>query len=288
MDSRFSFEAIGTWWVIDVNVNSDFDLKKLQQDIFRTIDDFDSLYSRFRDDSLVSKIAQSPGVYELPFDGREMLELSRYLYCVTNGAFTPFIGNLLSDAGYDKEYSFISKPLISPLAWDEVIELRGSTLTVHSPVLIDFGGIGKGYLIDKIGKHLDSKEITSYCIDGSGDILYKSADRKSIRVGLENPDNEKQVIGVATISSGSICASAGNKRKWGTYHHIMNPFTRAAENSVKATWVLADTATVADALATCLFFTKPKKLLDKFKFEYVIIYPDNSVAKSPNIPVEFY
>jgi thiamine biosynthesis lipoprotein len=283
-----SFEAIGTWWVIDIEIPESKNPEVFKDKIEKLISDFDKLYSRFREDSLVSKITQSAGEYQIPYDGVEMLRVFQTLYSLSSGAFTPLIGNVLRDAGYDSQYSFVSKKIQSPLAWEDVLDLQGTTLTIKTPVTIDFGGIGKGFLIDKIGKFLESQNILTYCIDGGGDMLYKSKDNSLIRIGLENPDSEKQVIGVIELVNKSICASAGNKRKWGNFHHIMNPFTLLPENRVKATWVISDTATTADAIATCLFFTKPEILLREFTFEYLIIYPDNSVEKSDGFPVEFY
>jgi thiamine biosynthesis lipoprotein len=285
---QLSFDAIGTRWVIDIEGNSPIREETILEEIKMLIEGFDSLYSRFREDSLVSKMAHFPDSYTLDDDGIAMMQLYERLYMLTQGAFTPLIGNLLVESGYDSQYSFSDQILHMPPAWEDVIELKGNSLTVKKAHLIDYGGIGKGYLIDKLAKYLDTQNYISYCIDGGGDIMYRSQDNKKIRVGLENPDNVQQVIGVAEIVNQSICASAGNKRKWGEFHHIMNPFTLKAQNSVKATWVIADNATIADSLATCLFFVEPEVLLNEYSFEYVVIYPDNSVAKSPNIPVEFY
>ncbi|HRN96386.1 MAG TPA: FAD:protein FMN transferase [Candidatus Levybacteria bacterium] len=289
MDTRqLTFEAIGTQWVIDYIGDKVSKKNTLLQEIMREINAFDVLYSRFREDSLISHIATTPGKYPISADGVQLLTLYKQLYDLTNGAFTPLIGNMLADAGYDASYSFQPKKLQKPPRWEDVITLDNSTLIIKNPAILDFGGLGKGYMIDVIASLLEKHGIQNFCIDAGGDILYKNHKDVGIDIGLEHPQNFNQVIGVAHIVNQSICASAGNRRKWSQYHHIMNPHTLSAQNTVLATWVVADTTLVADAIATCLFFTAPEVLREQFSFEYVIVYPDHTVAKSSNIPVEFY
>jgi thiamine biosynthesis lipoprotein len=117
--------------------------------------------------------------------------------------------------------------------------------------LLDFGAGGKGYLIDIIGKIIEDYGITSFSIDGSGDILYKTASHKALRVGLENPQQTDEVLGVLPLFNQSVCGSAGNRRRWGKLHHIMNPVTLKPVENVLAVWVTAQQALLADSLSTC-------------------------------------
>ena len=153
---------------------------------------------------------------------------------------------------------------------------------------MDFGAAGKGYLVDSIGLILEKNKISSYCIDASGDIRYRQKDRLAIRVGLENPLNTKQVIGVVNLSNQSICGSSGNRRTWGEYHHIINPLTLTSPTNILSTWVIADTAVISDALATALFFIKPEIFLKDFSFHYAILYKDYSIVSSWDFPGAFY
>jgi len=287
--TQFIFEAIGTRWAIDIYEEiAEQKLKILKQSIHEDIELFDKKYSRFRDDSLVSSIAEKAGEYDLDSEGRALLDLYHTLYTLTSGSFTPLIGNILSDAGYDKTYSFHSKKLVSPPEWESVLHYTKNILFVKKPVLLDFGGIGKGFLIDKIGKYLKKENIDNFCIDAGGDILYSHKSKLPLLIGLENPHNTKQVIGEVRIVNQSICASAGNRRKWGKFHHIIDPHTLKSPETVIATWVIADTAVIADAIATCLFLVPPEKLTTDFEFEYCIISSDNTVARSSHFPVKFY
>jgi len=304
--AQFNFKAIGTTWKIDIFQPIILhDESDLLSRIMARIDIFDKAYSRFREDSIVTQMSKESGFYTLPSDADRMLSLYHDLYLRTNGFVTPLVGNLLSDAGYDAQYSLKQKGKLEiPPAWDEVLEYKSDpekpVLIIKKPVMLDFGAAGKGYLIDLVGQVLESNGVFSYCINAGGDILYKNppvnggggtakvADSAPLRVGLENPDNFEQVIGVCELKQGSICGSAGNRRVWGDFNHIMNPKTLTSAKDIVAVWVVADTALLADALTTCLFFVPASTLIDAYKFEYVLVRSDHSVEKSAGFPGEVF
>ncbi len=282
----FSFEAIGTHWQIDIAgapVSA-----YVQAKILRRIDEFDKTYSRFRDDSMVMAMSRNAGEYTLPDDAQKLLSLYKKLYDITNGLFTPLIGNALSDAGYDSSYSFQEKQLRNVPAWEDVMQYEYPAITIKQPAIIDVGAGGKGYLVDIIAGLLASDGVDSFLINAGGDIVHRDADGKKVRIGLEDPADSGKVVGIATIGNQSICGSATGRRKWGRFHHVMNPKTLSSPEHIIALWVVADTGLLADALATCLFFTSPEILLHEFQFEYAIIHSDFRLEKSPAFPAEFF
>jgi FAD:protein FMN transferase len=287
---QFSFEAIGTAWVIDI-----FDSISLQQQqaiialVKQRIEEYDKVYSRFRPDSIVSAMAKKEGEYTLPKDSKELMTMYKKLYTITDGYFTPLIGQVLEDIGYDATYSLKPKDSIANVpSWDDVIEFHFPKIIMHKPALLDFGAAGKGHIIDLVGRAMELNGISAYCVDAGGDILYKSIAREPIRIGLEHPENEKQVIGVVSLPYGSICGSAGNRRKWDTYHHIINPKTKKSTEDILSVWVIAKKTILADALATALFFTSPETLRDHFDFEYAMLNKDYKLKKSDTFPGEIF
>jgi len=286
-DCAFAFEAIGTHWKIDVFEELSAERKAaLLAAIMARIEAFDRTYSRFRDDSTVMEMSKRAGTFELPEDAAPMLDVYRRLYDVTGGAFTPLIGQLMSDAGYDATYSLVAKPLSKPPAWDEMMVVEGRRVSTSRPVLLDFGAAGKGYLVDLVAEIVSSFGISAFCVDAGGDMICRGSE--PTRVGLENPLATDEAIGVATIANGSICGSAGNRRAWGEFHHTIDPRTLASPRHVLATWTIAPTALIADALATCLFLFPADDLKSVYTFEYVILFADGSVERSPGAPVELF
>ncbi len=284
----FAFEAIGTHWIISL---PDGLSASMRQNIERLVHErialFDKNYSRFRPDSLISEMSQRAGNYFLPSDAKPMFDLYEKLYRLSHGAVTPLIGQVLSDAGYDAIYSLETKKLSQPPAWDEVLEYAYPNLLVKRPVLLDFGAGGKGYLIDIVANILGAAGLESFIINAGGDIIHRDQSGLSFAVGLENPDNTQEAVGIASLANRSLCGSAGNRRVWGQFHHIISPFTLSSPRHIKALWTMADSTLLADMMATALFFMEPSEL-ESFSFEYIIIREDNRVEKSAAFPANLF
>lgn len=281
---HIEFEAIGTWWQID-GVTS-LPVRGLEQEIRDLIEEYDRIFSRFRTDSLVWKMNTTPGVFPLPDEAKSLFEYYKLLYDLTDGLVTPLIGNALSDLGYDKDYSLTPKKATSPPSWESTINYLYPALTVKHPILIDIGAVGKGQLIDIIGDYLESKEIVDYIVDAGGDIRQRG--KSPIRVGLEHPQSPKSILGVVSLHGKSICGSAGNRRAWNTFHHMLNPKTLESPTNILATWVVSDSTMIADGLSTSLFFVQPELLATTYTFDYMIVYADYSIKVSDTFSNELY
>lgn len=283
--TSFSFSAIGTQWQIDIyNPLKEKDLKKVKSKVFERIEEFDATYSRFKDDSWVGKNRDFIGKSPLPNDIRPLLEIYQTLNKISEGKFTALIGRTLEEAGYDKDYSLKPRKLSKLPSFSESIGWDKENIFFKKKVILDFGAAGKGYLVDIVGKLLESEGTYNYCIDASGDILYKSQENEAIRIGLEDPEDPSRAIGVCELLNKSICGSAGNRRKWGKFHHTIDPLTLLSPSEVKAVWVVSETSLVADALTTCLYLDPNPERYKGFKYECVILYKDNSAYRSFNFP----
>lgn len=280
---RLSFEAIGTYWDIELfgKVPTDIESSMLAR-----IDQFDARYSRFRTDSFVRNL--TPGTYDMPDDALPMLELYDQLYALTDGAVTPLIGETLSDAGYDAQYSFEPVKQTVPEQLETVLVHDSKTLTLKQSAVMDFGAAGKGYLVDIICELLKNKGVDSAIINAGGDIRYYSNDTEVVEFGLEHPEDKSLAIGIAAINNRSLCGSSIYARKWGKYHHIIDGRSGVSPMHLKAVWVVANSTMVADGLTTALFFVKPAVLAAHFDFEYVIINQDYSLQYSPGFPAHFF
>lgn len=279
-----TFDAIGTKWQIDtLDMLSD----ALLADIHRYIEQYDQTYSRFRPDSLVTKVANQAGTYQFTEDSIELISFYKSLYDITDGKVTPLIGAALSNAGYDATYSFKQQRQLAVPSWDQAMHWDGTTLTTTQPIVLDIGAAGKGYLIDKISELLTLNHVDEYIIDASGDLLHRGISENV--VGLEHPHDPSKVIGAILIQNASICASASNKRVWGNgMHHIFDPHTMQPTREIVATWVISRKAMIADGIATALFFTSPEKLQEHFDFDYVRMYHDRSVDYSSKFNGELF
>lgn len=286
----FKFEAIGTSWNIEIEEKfSENKSQKIKEGTFLLIDSFDKSFSRFREDSWVTKLSRKSGIYSLPQHAKELLNLYKEMYLVSKGLFTPCIGNTLEDAGYDSSYTLKPKKEISkPLPFIQNIRWNNDSITLDRAVLLDFGAAGKGYLVDLIANYFVGLKVKNFYIDAGGDIYYKSTKEKRVKVGLEHPEDPTMAIGYCNLINQSICASSGNRRKWDSYHHTINPITLKSPDEIIATWVIADSAALADAIATCLFLDPTPEKYKDFKFECILLYKDYKAFISKGFDGEIF
>lgn len=277
LSAKYTFEAIGTAWSIDTDRSLS---NATRTTIEQTIGKFDQVYSRFRSDSLVMNMRDSsPGEFVFPPSLETLYLTYATLNQLSDGRINPLVGVSLEQLGYGAGYRLT--PDVAQLApvFTDVVTLHGdTTLETHEPVLLDIGAIGKGFLIDEIAK-IVAADHDEMVVDGSGDIAVHTVQPEVI--GLEHPLDTTRVIGTVQLTRGSLCASATHRRAWGDgLHHIIDATTgKPLETDIIATWAIADTTMIADALTTGLFFVAPEQLLALTDdFQYVIMRVDGTVT----------
>jgi thiamine biosynthesis lipoprotein len=283
--SDFVFDAIGTQWAITGDSPLTDEVKVA---VAVRCDEFDRTYSRFRPDSLVRRLASEAGTVEFPADAGPLFEFYHRLYRVTDGAVNPLVGQAVEHLGYDADYSLQRRPGPATVpVWDDVLEVEGATVTARHPVLIDVGAAGKGYLVDLLDGLLTRAGVADYLIDGGGDLIHRGD--QACRVALEDPTDPESAIGVANVRDMALCGSAINRRRWGDgLHHVIDTASGEPTTAITATWATADTAMIADGLATALFFTDPARLARDFNFAYVRLPATGGVEYSSNFDGELF
>ena len=143
---------------------------------------------------MVSKWAKIAGEHSLPSDAARLLDFYKELHDSTGGLVTPLIGKAMEQAGYDADYSLKPEKLDAVLEWEKAIKLSPEKLIVKSPVLLDFGAAGKGYLVDIIA-HCKPQETGSFPtrekilqqeqIQNIGNQSLKSVRKKEVLIGYK-------------------------------------------------------------------------------------------------------
>ena len=86
---------------------------------------------------------------------------------------------------------------------------------------------------------------------------------------------------------------APNRRTWTAsdgrrLHHVLDGRTGKPVDTVAATWALAGTAMLADALATALFLVPPERLEATFVFDWFRMATDGRAHRSPGLDAEVF
>ncbi|MGK2348736.1 FAD:protein FMN transferase [Actinomyces sp. W5033] len=279
----------------------------LGQALTALVDAYEGVFSRFSPGSLLRRAATgqagdaAPGgrvVLDLPAGSARMLDLYDRLHAATSGRLDPLVGSDLVALGYDERCTLVVRDgALSHLGavggrpvWGREAHHDGDRLVLERPALVDVGAVGKGLLIDLVGQELEEAGVDEFVIDGSGDLLVRSA--QPVRLGLEEPraagaprGQEPRVVGVVELSRAALCASGPQRRSWGPgLHHLLDALTglpvRGAQVPV-ATWAVADDAATADGLATALFLADPADLAAAgFRYDFALLRSDGSAAVS--------
>lgn len=282
---EFSFEAMGTVLQIKVlNQVSNILEEKIKSEIFDFTVMYDEEFSRFKPNSLVTKISESTGTYKVPHIFTQILKIYFEFFEISSGAMNPLIGNSISDLGYDSVYTLRPKESIRTTPkLDEVIQILNDTeILVKEKVLIDIGALGKGFWVDQVAIILERNGITNYIINGSGDILYKSSLKDDfISIALEGTDTKVNILNEA------LCGSGTGRRNWSlaqdeNLHHIIDARNSLPTKNYETVFIRAKTCTLADALTTAIFFVSPETLEQKYDFEYYILDTNKKTLFSKN------
>jgi thiamine biosynthesis lipoprotein len=281
----WEFEAIGAPWRID----TPDDLSESQRTaVADRIEAFDRDWSRFRPDSLVTRISRDPGRHRLPDDAPPLMDWYRELYDATGGRVSPLVGRTLESLGYDAAYRLTpAAERVAVPVWADAMAWDGEYLDTARPVLLDVGAAGKGYLVDLISDLLTGLGVATHVVDASGDLRVRGDATE--RIALEHPADPSKAIGVVELRDGALCASASNRRTWGDgLHHVIDAVTGVPTASVVATWAGAPDALHADGLATALFFDPAPNLLAAADVYYVRMFANGRVEHSPSFPGELF
>jgi len=285
MTAAWAFDAIGTRWQIDTAHPL---APQIRDRISAEIERFDRTWSRFRPDSVVSRMAERPGTYVLEH-ADVLFGFYDDLVEATNGAVNPLVGQALSELGYDATYSLIQSGRPASVPEWAVLERSGDTVTTREPVSVDVGAAGKGLLVDLVASVLCDGGKHTATIDAGGDMYHCGT--TPIQVALEHPADATRAIGVVTLEpEDALCGSATNRRAWGDgLHHVLDARTGRPTADVVATWVLVpQSCMIADGLATAHFFAPPEALLEVFHHEFVRVHADGTVTWSPDLPGEVF
>lgn len=276
------FEAIGTRWEVETVAVLPAQTRAA---VDALIEDFDRTWSRFRDDSAVSRLARDGGELAAA-DAEPMLDAYRELSAATGGAVNPLVGDSLAALGYDAHYSLAAGEAVpAPAGWEQALRWNRDGATLHRPATIDVGALGKGRLVDLVLAALGDVA-GDVVVDAGGDLAVRG---RPVRVALEHPFDTTRAIGVATIRDQALCASATNRRAWGDgLHHVLDARTGRPVTTWAATWAIAPDAMTADAVATALFFDGGPALAARRGVEWVRMSTDGRAQRSPACPVELF
>ena len=216
----------------------------------------------------ISQVSKNSGIQPVKVDKEvyDLVERAIKVSQLTSGAFD------ISYASMDKIWKFDGsmKAMPTPEAIKQsvarigyqkiVLDAKAQTIYLKQKgMILGLGGIGQGYIADKIKDLLLSKGCISGIVNVSGDINawgYQTTG-KPWTVAIVNPMNKNKVFATFPLENSSV-ETSGSYEKFVVfdgkrYSHIIDPRTGYPAQGVVSVSVFAKQTEIADALATGIF-----------------------------------
>jgi len=286
MEAFASIKTLGTDFSVLI-VSEDTEAKKDVEDICNLAISFDKRFSRFRNDSELTRLNNSSGDNFIASEEMiDILKKAQEFHKITGGIFDPTILESLESIGYKESFdnltkdknadtnlnidevvnSFFGRPLFSI----SIVDKDTNLISLPKGQKIDLGGIGKGYLLDSLAKKL-KKKYNNFWISAGGDVILHGKNSSSgiWEVGVQNPlKHEDDLMKIRVLGENLSIATSGITKRKGikgsfSWHHIIDPRTGLpVDNDILAVTVIARNALEADVLAKTILILGKKEGID--------------------------
>ena len=255
----------------------------------------------------ISQVNQNAGIVPIKVNNEvfELVERALKISKLTDGAFD------ISYASMDKIWKFDGsmKEMPSPEAIKKSVERIGYEKIIldtknktiflkNAGMKLGLGGIGQGYIADKVKEVLQAKGCTAGIVNVSGDINTwgSQIDGKPWTVGIVNPVNKNKVFATFPLVDSAV-ETSGSYEKYVTfnnirYSHIIDPRSGYPATGIVSVSVFAKQTEIADALATGVFVLGVEvglNLINQLKgIECIIVDDKGKIFTSKGIDIKKY
>jgi len=127
-------------------------------------------------------------------------------------------------------------------------ETNYSLSVLNNNLIIDLGGLGKGFAIDKVCELLNAWEIENALLHSGGSTVKAIGKLKGYDgwpISISNPINNSQTIAEIILKHSSLSGSGKQKG-----NHIINPKTSLPITNRAGAWATSNLASISDAMST--------------------------------------
>lgn len=267
--------------------------REVQLEIEHLIREFEQKTSRFIPDNDLSYLNTRSLNVPILLDETfvELLDQSLTLARKADYYVHPFLGEHMREIGYTSSFHEKYEPIFIEgkiqnlkFSGEPIERISDRWLIKKRDFSFDFGGFGKGYIVDKVKKHLLQKGSSRALINAGGDLSVIG----TYDVGIEHPFLEGKDMMKLVIEDCGLATSGKNYRKWtkeqNHYHHLLNGRTgEPAHNGVMQASVIAKTVMEAETAAKllCILPLEEAKALLSMRFPkiaYFVYFSTHQIA----------
>ncbi|KAB3530228.1 FAD:protein FMN transferase [Alkaliphilus serpentinus] len=259
---------LGTFGQIRVFAASEKKGIKAIEAAFKRIQYVEDTMSTSVNDSDVHQINQAAGEASVKVapETIKVIEAGIKYHQITGGRFNILLGSLIELWGIGKPHQKVPTDVEIDEARKHIdiqqIEITNNKVHLKdSDMLMDLGGIAKGYAVDEAVKVLKDHGVKSGFVNMGGDVyaIGSKPDGSPWYIGVQNPiiGANNSIIRVPLVDR-SIVTSGDYERYFvengERYHHIIDPATgKPSRKQLVSVTILSDKGMDGDALSTAVF-----------------------------------
>jgi len=251
-----SFDAMGTTYIVAAYGLDRFRMEAAIDEAFEEVRRVDQLLSNYRKDSEWSQINQRAATAPVPLSEESFALIARCLdYSRSSeGAFDITVGPLMKLWGFFRGQGRIPhraeiRSVLGRIGYQHIqLDAKQKTIRFLRPGMeIDPGGIGKGYVVDRMADILRRKGVSSALISAGRSSIYAIGappqEPRGWTVAIPHPRDSRKQLTEYFLRNESMSTSGTSEKFFvvggTTYSHIMDPRTGMPARGVLSVSVIA-------------------------------------------------
>ncbi|OGW41663.1 MAG: hypothetical protein A2X57_03000 [Nitrospirae bacterium GWD2_57_8] len=271
---------------------------------FEEIRRLDRMMSLYKDESEITALNMAAG--ERPARVfAEMIEVMEHAASVskmTQGAFDATAGPLIvlwqlhtRDGTVPSEREIERIRAITGWRDVEINKKRSTIFLRKKGMIVDLGGIAKGYAADRAAAVLRSRGIENGIVAVAGDIrvMGRRPDGSPWRIAVQHPREHEKTLTVLELTDTFISTSGDYERftivDKKRYHHIIDPRTGRPSKGVISATIIGDRGVVVDPLTTAVFILGPEQgmaLVRKLGYDAIMVDEEGRLMSTAAVPMK--
>lgn len=264
--------AMGTIWQVVLPADAPPHADRVASQALDEVSRLEDVLSEFRPHTEVSRINAAAGVDSVVVseDTWRVTERALHYARLSDGAFDPTWAALRSVWSFRDGSSVPSPALVRERAslvdWTavEMDRTRRAVGLRRRGMAIGFGGIAKGYALDRMRAILLAESVRDFVLYSGGQVLAEGTrDGRPWRVGVQHPRRSEELVATLSVTGRSVSTGGDYEhcfiRDGRRYHHVLDPRTGWPVEHTSSVTVVSDSALDADALDTALFVLSPER-----------------------------
>jgi thiamine biosynthesis lipoprotein len=273
---KLSFTAMSTTCRVHFQAADAKLAEVFQTEVLNWVSWFEARYSRFIPDSLIGRINTAAGEHwvEIDPETEALFKLCQDMIFFTRGVFDPTALPLM------KLWNWKAQPPVMPVpeavrtaqelvGWSKVRRRPGAIFLPRSGMMLDLGGIGKEYAVDRVLTMGLQHGIENILVDFGQDVRVHGhpPGHESWVIGLEDPHQPGKCWTAVIVNNHAVATSGDYVRHFvfqgRRFGHIIDPRTGyPVDNGVLSVSVVAPHCTFAGILSTAAFVLGPREGLE--------------------------